>query len=101
MRHNTAFDTFLFVMFGSALRMQYGNKLIYAIYLIAAATSGLTMAFARPASPFVKPEVGSDVVGSAMFTFWALQNLRQQFLFFFFPVPAWVPVPIVRVFWPS
>lgn len=77
-------------MFGSALRRQHGNKIIYAIYLIAAASSGLTMALSKPITPFVTPQVGSDVVGSAMFTFWALQNLSQKFMFFFFPVPAWV-----------
>lgn len=87
---NKAFDTLLFVLFGSALRLQYGNKVVYSIYLISALTSGLAMTFARTASPFVKPEVGSDVVASSMFTFWALQNLRQQFLLLFFPIPAWV-----------
>jgi membrane associated rhomboid family serine protease len=76
--------------FGRAIRMQYGNKVVWALYLLGSLFGGLGMNFAMPYMPMVVPQVGSDAAVSAMLTFFGLLNLNQSILLFVFPVRMWV-----------
>jgi membrane associated rhomboid family serine protease len=76
--------------FGRVIRMQFGNRIIWWLYLLGALAGGLAMNFGMPQLPMVVPQVGSDAAISAMLTFYGLFNLRQSVILFLFPVPMWV-----------
>ncbi len=80
----------VFASFGRALRMQYGNKIIWALYLAGSLAGGLAMNFGMPQLPMITPQVGSDAALSAMITFYGMLNLHHRVLFFFFPMKMWV-----------
>lgn len=82
----------IFASFGRAMRMQYGNRIIWTLYLLGSLAGGLAMNFGMPQLPLVTPQVGSDAALSAMITFYGMLNLHTRVLFFFFPVPLWVTV---------
>ncbi len=83
--------------FGRALRMNYGNKVFWALYLLGAVGGGLTMNFGMPYQPIVIPQVGADAPITAMLTFFGLLNPNQSIMFFFFPMKLWVTIFIFQV----
>lgn len=76
--------------FGRSIRMMYGNKVMWWLYLLGAVAGGLAMNFGMPNLPMVVPQVGADAAITSMITFYGLLNLRHTVLLFFFPVPLWV-----------
>lgn len=76
--------------FGRAITMQYGNRIIWILYLFGALAGGLAMNFGMPQLPLVTPQVGSDAALSAMITFYGMLFRDRRVLLFFFPVPFWV-----------
>ena len=78
------------VSFGRGIRMNYGNRVLWWLYLLGAITGGIAMQFGMPFTPMVIPQVGADAPISAMLTFYGLLNLHYPVLLFFFPVKMWV-----------
>lgn len=76
--------------FGRSIRLMYGNKIFWALYLVGAFAGGLAMFFGMPNLPVVVPQVGCSAAISSMLTFYGLLNLRNTVLLFMFPVPMWV-----------
>lgn len=76
--------------FGRAIRLQYGNKIIWMLYMLGAFAGGLSMHFGMPNMAIVMPQVGADAPIAAMLTFYGLLNLHSQVMLFFFPVRMWV-----------
>ena len=77
-------------LMGRAIQMSQGNKYIYWLYGLGALFGGLSSSAFKLPSPYVQPQVGADSVIAAYLTFIALLNPHQTFLFFVFPVRAWM-----------
>ncbi len=90
--HHVVFDVLMLGLMGRAIQMNCGAKYIYWLYGLGALFGGATTAVFQPPSPYVRPQVGAESVISAYLTFIALLNPHQTFLFFVFPVKAWVLV---------
>ena len=84
------FDMIVFASFGRGIRMQFGNRIIWWLYLVGALAGGLSMHFGMPNMPAVVPQVGADAPLAAMITFYGLLNLQSSVLLFLFPVKMWV-----------
>lgn len=92
----------IIAMFGRSIRLQYGNKVLWLLYLLGSLAGGLAMNFGMPNLPVVVPQVGSDAAISAMLTFYGLFNLnRSVFFLFAISVPMWVMLFLFRPFWLS
>lgn len=78
--------------------MQYGNKIIWLLYIIGALTGGLAMQFGMPQMPAIVPQVGADAPLASMITFYGLHNLQNQVMFFFFPMRMWVLLGLMGVY---
>ena len=76
--------------FGRGIKAQFGNRIIWWLYILGAATGALAMQFGMPQTPMVLPQVGADAPISAMITFYGLFNLNSSVLLFVFPVRMWV-----------
>jgi len=81
--------------------MQFGNKIIWWLYLAGAVAGGLAMNFGMAQLPMVVPQVGADAALAAMVTFYGLFNSRHVVYLFFAPVPMWVHLSSFRLFWES
>ena len=84
--------------FGRFLRINYGNRIVWTLYLLGALFGGLSMSVGMPNLPMVVPQVGADAAISAMLTFYGLLNPYQSVMFFFFPVNMWVFTFLFRSF---
>lgn len=80
----------VFASFGRGIRLQFGNKVIWWLYLVGALAGGLSMHFGMPNMSTVVPQVGCDASIAAMITFYGLFNLQSNVLLFVFPVKMWV-----------
>lgn len=80
----------VFGSFGRSIRLNFGNKTIWWLYLLGAVSGAISMQLGMPNVPNVVPQVGADAALSAMLTFYGLFNLRHTAYFFFIPVPMWV-----------
>ena len=86
------FDMIIIASFGRGIKAQFGNRMVWWLYLLGAATGALAMQFGMPYTPMVIPQVGADASISAMITFHGLFNLNSTVLLFVFPVRMWVPI---------
>jgi membrane associated rhomboid family serine protease len=77
-------------LMGKAIQMSCGGKYIYWLYGLGSVFGGLTSSLFKPPSPYVQPQVGAESVIAAYLTFIAMLNPHQTFLFFVFPMKAWV-----------
>ncbi len=80
----------VFASFARGIKMQFGNKVIWWLYLVGALAGGLSMHFGMPNMPAVVPQVGSEAPLTALITFYGLFNLHNTVLFFVFPMKMWV-----------
>lgn len=78
------------VSFGRSIRLIYGNRILWILYLLGSLAGGLSMNFGMPNLPMVMPQVGADAAISSILTFYGLLNLHQTVLLFFIPVNMWV-----------
>ena len=86
----TVFDMIIIASFGRGIKAQFGNRILWALYILGALTGALAMQFGMPNTPIVIPQVGADAPISAMITFYGLFNLSSSVLLFVFPVKMWV-----------
>ena len=92
------FNMIIIGSFGRGLRMQFGNKIIWMLYIVGALAGGISMQLGMPNMPLVVPQVGADSAVTAMITFYGMFNLHNQVLLFFFPVRMWVLLGIMGVY---
>ena len=78
--------------------MQFGNRIIWWLYILGALSGGIAMQLGMPYTPMVIPQVGSDASISAMITFYGLFNLHNSVLLFVFPVRMWVLLGIMGMY---
>ena len=78
--------------FGRGLRINFGNKVVWWLYLLGAFAGGLSMNFGMPNSPIVVPQVGADSPIAAFLTFYGMFNMHSHVLIFLFPVRIWVNI---------
>ena len=86
----SVFDMIIIASFGRGIKAQFGNRILWALYVLGALTGALAMQFGMPNTPIVIPQVGADAPISAMITFYGLFNLNSSVLLFVFPVRMWV-----------
>lgn len=89
---NLVFDVLMIGLMGRAIQMNCGPKYIYWLYGLGALFGGVTTSVFQPPSPYIRPQVGAESVIAAYLTFIAMLNPHQTFLFFVFPVKAWILV---------
>lgn len=82
--------------YGRIIRMQYGSKMVWWLYILGALAGGISMYFGMPNLAMVIPQVGAQAPITAMLTFFGLINLRASIMIFFFPARAWVSLKIFR-----
>lgn len=82
--------------FGRALRMNYGNKVLWWLYILGAIGGGITMQLGMPNMPMIVPQVGADAAIASMLTFFGLFNMQHTVMLFFVPVPMWVLLLLFR-----
>ena len=77
-------------LMGRVIQSVAGPKYIYWLYGLGSLFGGLsTVAFQRP-SPYIQPQIGLEGAIAAYLTFITMLNPHQTFLFFVFPIKAWV-----------
>ena len=79
-------------LLGRAIQTAAGYKYIYWLFGLGSIFGGCTSAFFAPPSPYVQPQIGAEGVVAAYLTFITMMNPQQTFLFFVFPIRAWVLV---------
>lgn len=79
-------------LMGRAIQTHFGPKYILWLYGLGALFGGITSTVFQRPSPYIQPDLGAESVISAYLAFLAMQNPTQTFLFFVFPVRAWVLV---------
>ena len=77
-------------LMGVSLQRAAGNKVVYWLYGLGSLFGGMSSSFFQPQSPYVQPQVGPEGVVAAYLTFLAMMNPQASFMFFVFPVKAWV-----------
>ena len=95
---NPVFEMIMIASFGRAIKLQYGNKMVWWLYLLGAISGGLTMQFGMPYTPMVIPQVGADASIASILTFYGFCNLNQSILFFVFPMRMWVLLAIMGLY---
>ena len=84
------FDLLMLGLMGVSLQRAAGNKVVYWLYGLGSLFGGMSSSFFQPQSPYIQPQVGPEGVVAAYLTFLAMMNPQASFMFFVFPVKAWV-----------
>jgi membrane associated rhomboid family serine protease len=75
---------------GRAIQNTRGPKYVWLLYGLGSLFAGLSTAAFQPPSPYIMPQVGVEGALAAYITFIGCMNPHATFLFFVFPVKAWV-----------
>lgn len=84
------FDLLMMGLMGRVIQSVAGPKYIYWLYGLGSLFGGLSTAVFQRPSPYIQPQIGPEGAIAAYLTFIAMLNPHQTFLFFFFPIKAWV-----------
>ena len=79
-------------LMGRAIQGAVGTKYIYWLFGLGSLFGGCTSTFFKPPGPYIQPQIGAEGAIAAYLTFITLMNPQQTFLFFVFPIRAWMLV---------